>query len=84
MRLLVIQRLWGFSGGPAVKNLPANAEDTGLIPGPEQSHRLQVTKPGGHDYRACVLEPVLCNKRSHRHEKPMHSDKDPAQPQTDK
>ena len=38
------------------------------------------TKPATHNYRACVLqllklvrlEPVLHNKRSHRHEKPMH------------
>ena len=28
----------GFPGGSEVKNLPANAEDTGLIPGPERSH----------------------------------------------
>jgi len=25
--------LGDFTGGPVVKNLPANAEDTGLIPG---------------------------------------------------
>ena len=24
---------WGFSGGPVVKNLPANVGDTGSIPG---------------------------------------------------
>ena len=38
------------------------------------------TKPVRHNYWACVtqllkpacLEPVLCNKRSHRNEKPMH------------
>ena len=28
-----IYLLWGFSGGSAVKNLPANAGDAGLIPG---------------------------------------------------
>ena len=27
-----------FPGGPAVKNLPANAGDRGLIPGPGKSH----------------------------------------------
>ena len=26
---------WDFPGGPVVKNLPANARDTGSIPGPE-------------------------------------------------
>ena len=25
---------WDFPGGPVVKNLPANARDTGSIPGP--------------------------------------------------
>ena len=28
----------GFPGGLVVKNLPANAGDTGLIPGPRRSH----------------------------------------------
>ena len=28
----------GFSGSSLVKNLPANAEDTGLIPGLGRSH----------------------------------------------
>ena len=27
-----------FDGGPVVKNPPANAGDTGLIPGPGRSH----------------------------------------------
>ena len=30
-----------FPGGPVVKNLPANAEDRGLIPGLGRSHVLQ-------------------------------------------
>ena len=33
----------GFPGGSVVKNTPANAGDTGLIPGPGESHR-----PWGH------------------------------------
>ena len=28
----------GFPGGSVVKNLPANAGDTGSIPGPRRSH----------------------------------------------
>ena len=28
----------GFPGGPVVKNLPANAGDTGSSPGPGRSH----------------------------------------------
>ena len=30
-----------FPGGIVKKNLPANAGDMGLIPGPERSHMLQ-------------------------------------------
>ena len=30
-----------FPGGAVVKNLPANAGDTGSIPGPGRSHMLQ-------------------------------------------
>ena len=29
---------WGFPGGTVVKNLPANAGDTGSSPGPGRSH----------------------------------------------
>ena len=36
---LSLQNLTGdFPGGAVVKNLPANAGDTGLIPGPGRSH----------------------------------------------
>ena len=31
----------GFPGGSVVKNPPANAGDTGSIPGPGRSHMLQ-------------------------------------------
>ena len=64
---------WDFPGGTVVENLSANAGDTGLIPGPGRSHMLrsnwacapQLLKPAR-------LEPVLRNKRRHRHEKPVH------------
>ena len=36
-----ILNLSDFPGGTAVKNLPANAGDTGLIPGPGTSHMPQ-------------------------------------------
>ena len=32
---------WDFSGGAVVRNLPANAGDTGSSPGPGRSHMLQ-------------------------------------------
>ena len=48
-----------------VQTLPANAQDMGSIPGLERFHLLQLLSP-------CILEPVLCNKRSHHNEKPAH------------
>ena len=33
--------MWDFPGGPVVKNPPANAEDTVLIPGPGRFHMPQ-------------------------------------------
>jgi len=41
---------WGLPGDSVVKNPPANAGDTGSIPGPERSHMLGATKPGSHNY----------------------------------
>ena len=36
---------WGFFGGSVtVKNLSANAEDTGLIPDPGRSHTEQLSR----------------------------------------
>ena len=37
-------------GGAAVKNLPANAKDTGSSPRPGRSHVLQSNKPVCHNY----------------------------------
>ena len=62
-----------FPGGRVVRNPPAGAGDTGSIPGSrrshmprsKQAHAPQLLKP-------TCLEPVLCNKRSHCNEKPMH------------
>ena len=34
-----------FLGGSLAKNPPANAGDTGSIPGPGSSHTVQATKP---------------------------------------
>ena len=57
-------------GGPIVKNPPANAGDTGSIPGLGRSHvsneaRAQLL------LRLTRLEPKL-PKRSHRNETPVH------------
>ena len=37
-KILTVKRNGDFPGGAVVKNLPANAGDTGLIPGPGRSH----------------------------------------------
>ena len=42
------------------------------------------TKPVRHNYWTCTLEPVLCNKRSQRKEKPAHRNEDPTQPKINK
>ena len=39
-----------FSGGPVVKNPPANAGDVGSVLAPERFHMLQGTKPMYHNY----------------------------------
>ena len=46
----------GFPGGAVVKNLPANAGDTGLSPGPGRSHM-----PAAEQLSLCATttEPVL-------------------------
>ena len=37
-RLQGVRIILDFPGGPVVNNLPVNAEDMGLIPGPERFH----------------------------------------------
>ena len=62
-----------FPGGPVFKNSPADAGDTGLIPGPGRSHMLQSNEACvTHNQSPRVLETVLCNKRSHHNKKPMN------------
>ena len=58
-------------GGTVGKNPPANAGDMSLIPG--RFHMLQATKAHVPQLlKPLHLEPVLCNKRSHCDEKPVH------------
>ena len=40
----------GFPGGAVVKNLPANAGDTGSSPGPGDPTCHRATKPVRHNY----------------------------------
>ena len=79
----------GFPGGAVVKNPPANAGDTGLSPGPGRSHMpwsnytrapqlpsLCSTAREPQLLKPTCLEPMLRNKRSHRNEKPAHSNEE--------
>ena len=54
-------RVKDFPGGAAVKNLPANAGNTGLMPGQGRSHMPRSNKPMCHNYWACTLEPTSHN-----------------------
>ena len=76
---MVLITRWGFPGGSVIKNLPANAGDTGSIPDQGRSHMMWsklnlctttiepvLWSPGATAAEpACSVEPVLCNKRSH-------------------
>ena len=68
-----------------VKNLPANAGDTGSNPGLGRPHTPWNNKAHARQLlslcsrarepqllKPMCLEPVLCNERSHRKEKPEH------------
>ena len=61
------------------KNPSANAGDMSLIPGPGRFQMLQATKAHVPQLlKPLNLETVLCNKRSHRNEKPMqHKEEEP-------
>ena len=71
---LKIDQVRDFPGGPVVKNLPANAGDTGSSPGlgtkiPHAVGQLSLraTTTEAHEPRAHAL-----HKRSHHNEKPVH------------
>ena len=48
--------VWGTPGGPVVKNLPCNARDMGLIPGPGRSHMPQ------SNWAPCATLLSLCSR----------------------
>ena len=57
--ILTIKKTWDFPGGPVARNLPANTEDMGLIPGPGRFHMHGATK------LVCpTTEPMCYNYRS--------------------
>ena len=61
------------TGGPVVKNPPANAGDMGWPLVPEDPTCHGATKLLCHNcWSLCALESVLHTKRGHRNEKPTH------------
>ena len=79
-----------FPSSPAVKNLPANAGDTGSIPGPGKIPHalgqlsmcaLWICAPElwNHNDWAHALESMLCNKRSRCSEQPRRLQPEKAQ-----
>ena len=74
-----------FSGGPVIKNPPANAADTSSIPGLGRFH-MQQSNEAPQLLSLCLvlntkylilkpstLEPRSFTKRSHHNEKPVYS-----------
>ena len=71
--LLVWYNVENFSGGAVDKNVPASAGDTGSIPGPGRFHMPPSNWAcAPQRLMAVCLQPMLCDKRSHHSEKPMH------------
>ena len=67
----------GLSGGPVIRNLPANAGNMGSIPGPGRFHMLQVaTEPKCAKTVELMHLQLRLHKRSHHNEKPMHHNKE--------
>ena len=50
-----------FPGGAVVRNPPANAGDTGLIPGLGRSYMPRSNEARAHNYWVCTLEPMSHN-----------------------
>ena len=77
-----------FSGGPVVKNLPANAGDASVTPGEipyAQAPAQQLLRPalhrrGGTTWRSQVLH-LESSPRSQQLEEALHSNRDQAWPQ---
>ena len=57
-----------FPGGPVVKYPPANAGDTGLVPGPGRFHMPRGNEAHAPLVRPLYREPVLHNKKRRHNE----------------
>ena len=77
--------VYGLPRWLSVKESSCQCRRHELNPWSGRIHMPRASKPEGRNYQACALEPtsrnyrslnalepVLCNKRSHRNEKPEH------------
>ena len=70
-----IKILRDFPSGPMVKDLPANAGDTGSVPGPRMiPYAAEPLSLCATATEARALGPRLSNKKCHRGERPAHCD----------
>ena len=73
MAAKITEVLWDFPGGTVVKNPPANAGDTGSIPGPGRSHMPRSKKaraPQLLSLRATTTEARAPRAHAPQQEKP--------------
>ena len=68
--MLKTQATRDFPGGSVVKNLPSNAGDVAMIPGPE----TKIPHAAGQ-LSLCALDPTLYNKEPRCYEKTLCSQK---------
>ena len=74
---MLLKMMMDFPGGSVVNNLPASAGDKGWIPGVGRSYMLQNNSAHVPQLlKLSHLDPILCNKRSHHNEKPVHHNKE--------
>ena len=59
-----------FTNALGLKNLPANARNTGLIPGPGRPHMLRSQQSLWATATEPMLELMFSNKKNHHNKKP--------------
>ena len=70
---MYLRDIQGFPDGSVVKNLPADAGDTGSNPNPGRSIPHASEQPLCRNYWASAFEAMLCKKKNHHNEKPVHN-----------
>ena len=70
----IVNSILDFPGDPVVKNLPSQCKIHGFDPwsGKIPHATGQLSLKAATTEAHTPLEPILCNKRSHHNEKPVH------------